>query len=155
MWQRLIQSRAPAAVVVIRLLVGAVFLSEGIQKFLFPSELGTGRFLKIGLPMPEFLGPFVGTFEVVCGSLVILGLATRLAVMPLLAIMAVALTTTKLPMLGAEGFWAMAHEARTDWSMTLGALFLLITGAGPWSLDARIASTRPPHSASKTDRHGR
>jgi len=92
--------------------------------------------------MPEFLGPFVGTFEVVCGSLVLLGLLTRLAVIPLLVIMAVALTTTKWPMLGAQGFWAMAHEARTDWSMSLGSLYLLIAGAGPWSVDAWLASPR-------------
>jgi putative oxidoreductase len=142
MWRRLIQTSAPRAVVLIRLLIGAVFLSEGIQKFLFPDQLGVGRFLKIGLPMPEMLGPFVGTFEIVCGSLVLLGLLTRLAVIPLLAIMAVALTTTKWPMLAAQGFWHMAHESRTDWSMTLGALFLLIVGAGAWSIDARLATRR-------------
>jgi putative oxidoreductase len=142
MWRRLIQTTAPRAVVLIRLLIGAVFLSEGIQKFLFPDQLGVGRFLKIGLPMPEVLGPFVGTFEIVCGSLVLLGLLTRLAVIPLLAIMAVALTTTKWPMLAAQGFWHMAHESRTDWSMTLGALFLLIVGAGAWSIDARLATRR-------------
>jgi DoxX len=88
MWRTLIQTTAPRAVVLIRLLIGAVFLSEGVQKFLFPDQLGVGRFLKIGLPMPEVLGPFVGTFEIVCGSLVLLGLLTRLAVIPLLAIMA-------------------------------------------------------------------
>jgi uncharacterized membrane protein YphA (DoxX/SURF4 family) len=142
MLRRLTQSTAPGAVVLIRLLVGAVFVSEGIQKFLFPDQLGVGRFLKIGLPMPEVLGPFVGTFEIVCGGLVLLGLLTRLADIPLLVIMAVALTTTKWPMLAAEGFWHMAHESRTDWSMTLGALFLLIVGAGPWSVDARIGTRR-------------
>ena len=123
-------------------MVGAVFLSEGIQKSLFPDQLGAGRFLKIGLPMPELLGPFVGTFEIVCGALVLLGLLTRLAAIPLLIIMAVALITTKWPMLVSKGFWAMAHEARTDWSMTLGALFLLVAGAGPWSVDAWFSSRR-------------
>ena len=92
--QRLMQTTAPAAVLLIRLMVGAVFLSEGIQKFLFPEQLGAGRFLKIGLPMPELLGPFVGSFEIVCGSLVLLGLVTRPAVIPLIIIMAVALATT-------------------------------------------------------------
>lgn len=136
------RTEAPAALLLIRLLVGAVFLSEGIQKFLFPDQLGVGRFLKIGLPMAELLGPFVGTFEILCGSLVLLGLLTRLAVIPLLVIMAVALTTTKWPMLAAQGFWHMAHEARTDWSMSLGSLFLLVVGAGTWSLDARLAARR-------------
>lgn len=142
MWRRLLGSDAPAAVILIRLMVGAVFLSEGIQKVLFPDQLGAGRFLKIGLPMPELLGPLVGTFEVVCGSLVLAGMATRLAVLPLLVIMAVALTTTKWPMLAAQGFWYMAHESRTDWSMSLGSLLLLIVGAGPWSVDARVARRR-------------
>jgi uncharacterized membrane protein YphA (DoxX/SURF4 family) len=142
MWDALIRSDAPAAVILIRLIVGTIFLSEGIQKFLFPDQLGAGRFLKIGLPMPEVLGPFVGTFEIVCGSLVLLGLVTRLAVVPLLVIMAVALTTTKWPLLGTQGFWAMAHEARTDWAMTLGSLLLLIVGGGSASLDAWLASRR-------------
>jgi uncharacterized membrane protein YphA (DoxX/SURF4 family) len=142
MWNTLARTSAPSATILIRLIVGAVFLSEGIQKFLFPGQLGAGRFLTIGLPMPELLGPFVGTFEVACGSLVLLGFATRLAVIPLLAIMAVALATTKWPMLADQGFWYMAHESRTDWSMTLGSLYLLIVGAGPWSLDALIVSRR-------------
>jgi putative oxidoreductase len=142
MLNRIVRTRAPGATVFIRLLVGAVFLSEGIQKFLFPDQLGAGRFVKIGLPMPELLGPVVGTFEVTCGILVLLGLATRLAVIPLLTIMAVALTTTKWPMLADQGFWHMAHESRTDWSMTLGSLYLLVAGAGPWSLDALIARHR-------------
>ena len=142
MWESLVRSDAPAVVILIRLMVGAVFLSEGIQKFLSPDQLGAGRFLKIGLPMPDLLGPFVGTCEIACGGLVLLGLVTRLAVIPLLIIMAVALATTKWPMLGAQGFWHMAHESRTDWSMSLGSLFLLIVGAGPWSLDAWLMSRR-------------
>src|SRR5688572_12772157 len=103
-WRQVAASNAPAAVILIRLVVGAVFLSEGIQKFLFSAELGAGRFGKIGLPMPEFLGPFVGTFEIVCGSLLLIGLLTRLAAVPLLIIMVVALATTKWPMLASEGF---------------------------------------------------
>jgi uncharacterized membrane protein YphA (DoxX/SURF4 family) len=142
MWHAVTRTSAPIASVLIRLSVGAVFLSEGTQKFLFPDRLGAGRFLKIGLPMPELLGPFVGTFEIVCGSLVLLGLLTRLAAIPLIAIMVVAIAATKWPMLAAQGFWYMAHESRTDWSMLLGALFLLIAGAGRWSLDARIARQR-------------
>lgn len=102
-WKRLASSNGPAAAVLIRFMVGAVFLSEGLQKFLFPDQLGAGRFLKIGLPMPQLLGPFVGTFEMICGVLVLRGLLTRLAVIPLLVIMAVALTTTKWPMLDAQG----------------------------------------------------
>jgi len=71
--KRIFESDAPAATVLVRLLVGAVFLSEGIQKFLFPAALGVGRFAKIGIPAPEFFGPFVGEVEIVCGTLLIRG----------------------------------------------------------------------------------
>jgi putative oxidoreductase len=134
---RLRHSAAPASTILIRLMVGCVFLSEGIQKFLFPAEIGSGRFAKIGLPAPEFLGPFVGVFEIVCGLLVILGLFTRAAVIPLIVIMLVAIASTKIPILLENGFWKMAHDSRTDFSMLLGAIFLLINGAGSYSLDAR------------------
>ena len=110
-------SNAPAAVILVRLSVGLVFMSEGIQKFLFPAEIGAGRFAKIGLPSPEFLGPFVGTTEIVCGVLVVLGLVARFAVIPLIVIMLVAISSTKIPILTDKGFWSMAHEARTDFAM--------------------------------------
>ena len=142
-FDRLVASHAPRSVVLIRLAVGAVFLSEGIQKFLYPAELAAGRFTRIGLPAPEFLGPFVACFEIACGAAVLAGLLTRLAVVPLVTIMLVALASTKVPMLLNKGFWTMAHEARTDWSMLLGSLFLLIVGAGSWSLDA-VLSRRSP-----------
>jgi uncharacterized membrane protein YphA (DoxX/SURF4 family) len=144
MWKRLASTNAPSVVVIIRLMVGAVFLSEGIQKFLFPDQLGVGRFTRIGLPIPELLAPFVGTFEILCGGLVLIGLATRLAAIPMLTIMTVALITTKIPLLEERGFWSMAHEMRTDWSMFLGSLFLLITGPGPWSVDSHLASRYTP-----------
>jgi putative oxidoreductase len=134
--RRLIATRAPAAVLLIRCLVGLVFLSEGIQKFLFPESAGAGRFAKIGLPSPELLATLVGVFEICCGLLITLGLLTRLAVIPTITIMLVAIASTKIPILMESGFWKMAHEARTDWSMLLGSLFLLIVGAGPWSCDA-------------------
>jgi putative oxidoreductase len=130
---------APRATVLVRLIVGAVFVSEGVQKFLFPAALGVGRFAKIGIPWPSFLAPFDGAFEIGCGLLVLLGLATRLAAVPLIIDMLVAIATTKIPMLRQSGFWATAHEARTDWSMLLGASFLLIIGGGGWSIDARLA----------------
>ena len=140
---RQIQSTAaPASTVLIRAAVGCVFLSEGIQKFLYPAEIGAGRFAKIGLPAPEFTAAFVAVFEIVCGALVILGLLTRLAVVPLIIVMLVAIFSTKLPILLESGFWKMAHESRTDFAMLLGSIFLLINGAGVWSLDARSRQRR-------------
>jgi putative oxidoreductase len=141
---KLLTTHAPAAVLIIRLMVGAVFLSEGIQKFLYPAEVGAGRFEKIGFSAPEFVAQFVACFEITCGILILLGLLTRLAAIPLIVIMLTAIATTKIPILMNEGFWKMAHEARTDWSMLLGSLFLLIVGAGPWSLDATISPNISP-----------
>ena len=124
--------------IIIRLMVGAVFVSEGIQKFLFPDKVGAGRFAKIGLPNPEFLGPFVGSFEILCGALILLGLFTRFAAVPLLVIMIVALASTKMPIINDSGFWTMLHDSRTDWSMLLGSIFLMIRGGGKWSIDSLI-----------------
>jgi len=119
-------------------MVGTVFLSEGIQKFLFAESLGAGRFAKIGLPLPEFLGSFVGSFEIICGLFILVGCMTRLASIPLIAIMLVAIETTKIEILINDGFWKMMHESRTDWAMLLGSIFLLLRGGGFWSLDKKI-----------------
>jgi uncharacterized membrane protein YphA (DoxX/SURF4 family) len=149
--RRIFATTAPAEVILIRLVVGCVFLSEGIQKFLFPAAMAAGRFAKIGIPWPNVMGPFVGTVELVGGILVLSGLLTRVASLLLVCDMVVAITSTKLPMLlghgllgfadpavDKRGFWVMAHESRVDFAMLLGALFLLLEGAGRWSLDAQI-----------------
>lgn len=145
----MLATRAPAATVLVRVAVGLVFVAEGVQKFLFPDALGAGRFAKIGIPAPETMGPFVGVVEIVAGTLVLAGLLTRLAAVPLVVDMIVAILSTKVPILLGHGYWgfadpsvartglwSMLHESRTDLSMLLGACFLLLVGAGPWSLDA-------------------
>lgn len=139
MFQKILQTDNSGTTILIRLMVGAVFLSEGIQKFLFPSVLGAGRFAKIGLPSPEFLGGFVGSFEIICGVLILLGLFTRLASIPLMMIMLVAIATTKAEVFAKEGFWEMLHGSRTDWAMLLGSIFLIIKGGGLYSLDNRLS----------------
>jgi putative oxidoreductase len=159
----LFASQATAATILIRLMVGAVFLSEGIQKFLFPDALGVGRFVKIGIPHPEIMAPFVAVFEIGCGSLLILGLLTRLAAIPMIINISVAIISTKIPMLLGRGlwmfsppkpnqigFWNMAHEARTDFCMLLGGIFLLIVGAGWLSLDALLAKNASSDVAGKS-----
>lgn len=132
--------RGAAANVFVRALVGPVFFSEGVQKFLFPDALGVGRFAKIGIAMPQVTAPFVGVVEIVAGTLLLVGLFTRLAAILLLVDIVVAIATTKLPMLVAKGFWITAHEARTDSSMLLGLVFLLAAGGGSRSLDARLGA---------------
>lgn len=131
----LYQTDNSKATILIRLMVGIVFLSEGIQKFLFPTIRGAGRFEKIELPSPEFLGNMVGAFEIICGILILLGLFTRLASIPLIIIMLIALAVTKTDVFAEKGFWEMMHASRTDWSMLLGSIFLFIKGGGKWSID--------------------
>ncbi|WP_299946170.1 DoxX family protein [uncultured Microbulbifer sp.] len=144
------EARACAsATIFIRLAVGlAVFFPEGLQKLLFADILGAGRFTGIGIPLPGFFGPFVGVVEILCGLMIIFGIATRLATIPLMITMCVALLSTKLPILlghdwwifhvsemGRYGFWSAQHEARADMVMLLSLMFLFITGAGRWSFD--------------------
>jgi putative oxidoreductase len=131
------RTNAPRATILIRLLVGGVFLAEGIQKFLFPAALGVGRFVKIGIPAPQFFAPFVGVVEIVGGTLLIIGFITRLAAILLLIDISVAIATTKIPLLSRAGFWSTVHEARTDYCMLLGLAFLLLVGSGPLSIDGR------------------
>lgn len=122
-------------IVVIRLMVGLVFLSEGIQKFLFPDLDGTGRFIKLGIPHAAFFGPFVGGAEIICGSLLILGWLTRWVCIPLMAVISMAIYFTKLPELREKGFWATAHDGRADFCMVMGLVLLLQVGAGRYSKD--------------------
>jgi len=128
--------------ILVRLLVGLVFLSEGIQKLLFPAADGAGRFAKLGIPHPQFLGPFVGATEIICGTLLIIGLFTRLAAVPLLVVILVAIYITKIPMLEQKGFWATAHEGRADFCMLIGLIFLVIYGAGKYSAESNLSKRK-------------
>jgi putative oxidoreductase len=145
MQSAILRSTAPSATVLIRVMVGWVFLSEGIQKFLSPDALGVGRFVKIGISAPQFFAPFVGVVEIICGALLIVGLVTRLASIPLLIDILVAIATTKLSMLPKSGFWATMHEARTDFCMLLGLIFLQIVGSGTLSFDDRLSRQPDRH----------
>ena len=151
-----LRTRAPAAVILVRLLVGLVFFEEGVRKFLFPDIAGAGRFARIGIPAPSFTGPFVGAVEVAFGAMIVLGLLTRMAAIPLLIDISVAILSTKvpialghafgpfsLPKLSRYGIWAAFSEARTDYSMFMGLLFLLIVGGGRWSVDALLGRYPP------------
>jgi putative oxidoreductase len=143
---------APPATLALRAAVGGVFLASGLVKFLFVNN-GAGRFAKIGLPAPEQLAGFVGTVEIVGGALIVLGLFTRLAAVPLIINMVVAIATTKVPLLfgpGPEpvaampkiGFWAFAYQARLDVTMLVAAGYLLVVGAGLWSIDGALSRRR-------------
>ncbi len=142
----LVSTRAPAAVVLIRLYVGLVFACEGVLKFMRPDSLGTGRFDKAGIPAPAFFSSLDGIFEIGCGVLILVGLLTRLAAVPMIIDMLGALLITKLPIFwghaplfhGEHGWWDFIHEARVDLAQLCGSLFLLLVGAGAYSLDAHL-----------------
>jgi putative oxidoreductase len=144
---------APRAVVLIRLMAGAVFLSEGILKFVYTNQ-GVGRFTKLGFPFPDTMATAIGVFEIVGGALLIAGLFTRLVAIGFSIEMVVAMLTTKislylgtspLPMPAAApkvGIWAVLHETRSDWAQLLCCVFLIAVGAGALSLDARRSKRR-------------
>jgi putative oxidoreductase len=126
----------------LRVMVGLVFLSEGLQKFIVPDKVGVGRFITIGIPAPEIMAPFVAVTEILCALLLLTGVVTRAAVLPLILIMLVAIVSTKIPILVHEGFWSMAHAARNDWSMLLGCVVILLLGPGEWRLASLLDSRR-------------
>lgn len=132
-------TQGPASLILIRLLVGGVFLSEGIQKLLFPGILGVDRFAALGFPVPGVTATAVGTIEIIAGSAVLLGLATRLAALFLLIVALVAIITTKIPILVGHGvwvfpvpdaerygLWGFLHAWRGDIAMVIGSLYLLV-----------------------------
>jgi putative oxidoreductase len=129
------QTKDITALWLVRISVGTIFLSEGIQKFLFAESLGAGRFEKIGLPIPHILGPFVGSVEILFGTLVAVGFATRLSAIPLFIVISTAIATTKVTMFTEKGFWGTMHDSRTDFSMFMCLLFLIIIGGGMRSVD--------------------
>jgi putative oxidoreductase len=114
----------------IRMAVGLVFLSEGIQKFLFPDTLGTGRFFDAGFSYPAFWAYFTAVFEIGCSIFILLNKKVKTASFPLLIIMIVAFFTTKLPILMNDGVWALLHHGRTDFAMTMLLIYLIFFSPG-------------------------
>jgi putative oxidoreductase len=147
---QLTSTRAPGAVVLIRLYVGLIFASEGVLKFLRPEQLGPGRFDKAGIPAPYFFAYLDGLFEIACGVLILVGLLSRLAAIPMIINMVGALLITKLAILwgdaplykAASGGWDFLRESRVDLAMLCGSLFLFVVGSGAHSVDARLNRAR-------------
>jgi putative oxidoreductase len=130
----------PRSLWLVRIAVGLIFLTQGILKYLDPN-MGVVRFTRIGFPHPYFTAHFVGTFEILCGFLLLIGLWTRLASIPLFVVITTAIATTKIPELfrANQGFWYMVSDARTDFAMFCCLIFLISVGGGLWSIDARLA----------------
>lgn len=130
--------------VLLRLIVGLIFLSEGIQKYLIVSVVGPVFFQESGFNNPMFWVYLAGSFEIFCGILILIGLLTRLASIPLLTIMITAFITVKLPLLNNRGFWTFLHEYNIDFSLTLLLIVLIIYGGGKWSVDSKILRSGNP-----------
>ena len=124
-------TQGPASILLIRFAVGLIFSTQGILKYIDPN-MGVVRFTRIGFSHPYFTARFVGTFEIVCGFLILLGLWTRAAVVPLLVVITTAIVTTKIPELfrANQGLWYMVSDARTDFAMLCSLLFLISVGGG-------------------------
>jgi putative oxidoreductase len=157
---------APKATLLIRLMAGGVFLSEGILKFVYKNQ-GIGRFTKIGIPAPHFTAVFVALLEIVGGILLMTGFLTRLISVPFVIEMLVAIASTKIALyLGTSplplppappkvGIWAVLHEIRSDYAQIMSVLFLGIVGPGPWSLDAVFARRRRQSAMTEARRANR
>ena len=102
----------------IRVVVGIVFLTEGVLKFLWPSELGAGRFAHIGLPWPQVLAPVVGALEIAGEAAVLFNLYAGDAAIVLLCIILTAIVSTKLPILDwpRRGAVPAIEERRASWN---------------------------------------
>jgi len=140
-WKRRLVPLRCEAIILIRIAVGLIFFTQGVLKFTDPN-MGVNRFTRIGFSHPAFTAHFVGTFEMLCGALVLLGMATRVATIPLLVVISTAIATTKIPELlrPAQGFWFMVSDARTDFAMLMCLVFLIVAGPGSWSLDYWLLS---------------
>ena len=125
--------------VFLRISVGLIFCTQGFLKYVDPN-LGVNRFEKIGFPYPDFTAHFVGAFEMVCGLLVLVGLWTRAAAIPLLIVNLTAIASTKIPELwtSGEGFWYMVTDIRTDFAMLLSLLYLFAAGSGRYTFQEAL-----------------
>jgi len=141
--RRILRTNDIPGYLLVRVILGYVFLVAGLQKFFLPDEMGPGRFADLGFPEPALVAYAVGAFEVLGGALILVGLATRLAAVPLAAVMVVAIAVTKLPDIG-DGFWDFAHGLRLDLAMLLLAVFVVINGADRRSVDHRLTAGASP-----------
>ena len=136
--------------ILVRVIVGVIFLTEGILKFVRPGELGVGRFVHIGLPWPHLLAPFVGVVEIAGGAALILNFFSGDAALLLLCVIVTAIVTTKVPILLGHhvgpfgppkldhyGVLSFVHEARTDLAMLVGLTAILLDSGMRISLRGR------------------
>jgi len=138
------------SIILIRIFAGLTFLGEGILKFIYPS-MGVMRFTLLGFPLPEFTAYSIGILEIVGGICLLLGLFNNLFALLFAGEMVVAFLSTKITMWSGTsplplppvppqaGFWAVVHESRSDYTLFLTMIFLMIVGPGKLALDSILA----------------
>ncbi len=106
---------------VIRYIIAYVFITSALMKFM-GTEVAN-HFLGLGLPYPHMMLKLVILVELVCGFLILVNIAVKHAVVPLIGIMIVALLITKIPLVHT-GFLQFAFAARLDIVMLVLLVYL-------------------------------
>ena len=125
--------------ILIRIMMGLIFVLEGLQKILQPGTWGTERFVAIGMPWPQFIAPAVGGIETACGLALILNLYAGEAALILMMVSIGAVVSTRIPILMGQpfgpfhlppaqptGWLAFLHESRLDLAMFFSSLAVAI-----------------------------
>jgi len=128
---------------VVRLSVGIMFFGSGLGKLgKLPGLIG--YFRSLGIPFPELQAPFVASTELVCGTLVAVGLVTRPAALMLCGVMVVAIITAAAPEHHIQANWHGLLEFLylSEWCLLLLLGWLVLAGPGRASVDARLGIER-------------
>lgn len=134
-----------AGLALLRAVTGTVFAAHGAQKlFVYGLDGVAGGFAQMGVPFAGVMGPLVGFIEFFGGLALITGLLTRLAGVGLTAVMLGAMAIVHLP----NGFF-LPNGVEFVLTLAAAATTLAITGAGRYSIDARLARRTPVTPASE------
>jgi putative oxidoreductase len=120
-----------------RLTLGVVFMGTGWGK-LHNLEKVTGFFTELGIPAPGFSAVLASSAELICGALLLCGLLSRLAAIPLIVVMTVAILTAKIDNLHGISDLLGFEE----WTYIVLALWIAVAGPGPLSLDRWLAHAK-------------
>lgn len=153
---QLFQREVSPWAIILRIGVGLIFLTEGLNKFIHPSERGSGRFMELGFPAPELVANAIGIVEIIAGSMLLMGFLTRFAAIFLLGVALNAIILTKIPVLiGAPigpftgvdadffGITGFMYEARLDFLNFMATLYLVAAGPDQRSLDMYLFGDEP------------